>query len=96
MRAWPTIAFGGDYNPEQWPREVWDEDIHLMQEAGVNLATVGVFSWAHLEPRPGDPSSTGSTTSSNGSTPVGSPSTSRPPPRHRHRGSPVATPRSCP
>jgi beta-galactosidase len=54
MRAWPTIAFGGDYNPEQWPREVWDEDIHLMQEAGVNLATVGVFSWAHLEPRPGD------------------------------------------
>ena len=47
------ILFGGDYNPEQWPREVWDEDVRLMREAGVNLATVGVFSWALLEPRPG-------------------------------------------
>ena len=38
-----TIWYGGDYNPEQWPREVWDEDVTLMQSAGVNLATVGVF-----------------------------------------------------
>jgi beta-galactosidase len=42
--------YGGDYNPEQWPREVWDEDVRLMVEAGVNLVTVGVFSWAQLEP----------------------------------------------
>jgi len=48
------LLFGGDYNPEQWPREVWDEDVRLMREAGVNLATVGVFSWALLEPRPGE------------------------------------------
>ncbi len=47
------ILFGGDYNPEQWPREVWHEDMRLMREAGVNLATVGVFSWAMLEPTPG-------------------------------------------
>jgi beta-galactosidase len=47
------ILFGGDYNPEQWPREVWHEDVRLMREAGVNLATVGVFSWATLEPVPG-------------------------------------------
>ncbi|MEV0961479.1 beta-galactosidase [Streptomyces sp. NPDC049910] len=47
------IAYGGDYNPEQWPREVWDEDMRLMRQAGVNLVTVGVFSWALLEPRPG-------------------------------------------
>ncbi|GGV53457.1 beta-galactosidase [Streptomyces griseoflavus] len=47
------IAYGGDYNPEQWPREVWEEDVRLMREAGVNLVTVGVFSWAFLEPRPG-------------------------------------------
>ena len=45
----PT-RYGGDYNPEQWPREVWDEDVRLMVEAGVNLVTVGVFSWAQLEP----------------------------------------------
>ena len=46
--------FGGDYNPEQWPEEIWDEDVRLMREAGVTLATVGVFSWALLEPREGE------------------------------------------
>ncbi|WP_225753398.1 beta-galactosidase [Actinotalea sp. Marseille-Q4924] len=46
------IAFGGDYNPEQWPEEVWAEDVRLMREAGVNLATVGVFSWARIQPDP--------------------------------------------
>ncbi|GAA3638249.1 beta-galactosidase [Streptomyces chitinivorans] len=48
------ILYGGDYNPEQWPESVWHEDVALMREAGVNLATVGVFSWARLEPRPGE------------------------------------------
>ncbi|MFJ6678343.1 beta-galactosidase [Microbacterium sp. NPDC091382] len=47
------ILFGGDYNPEQWPRDVWREDVELMQRAGVNLVTVGVFSWAEIEPTPG-------------------------------------------
>ncbi|RLK52663.1 beta-galactosidase [Microbacterium telephonicum] len=47
------ILFGGDYNPEQWPRETWRDDVALMQRAGVNLVTVGVFSWAMLEPTPG-------------------------------------------
>lgn len=51
MSRWPTdaICFGGDYNPEQWPREVWDQDVALMQQAGVNLVSVGIFSWALLE-----------------------------------------------
>ncbi len=44
------IAFGGDYNPEQWPVSVWLEDLELMQEAGVNFLSVGIFSWALLEP----------------------------------------------
>jgi beta-galactosidase len=48
------LLYGGDYNPEQWPREVWHEDVALMRAAGVNLVTVGVFSWALLEPRPGE------------------------------------------
>src|SRR4051794_8194798 len=47
------LLFGGDYNPEQWPEEVWREDVALMREAGVNLVSVGVFSWAFLEPAPG-------------------------------------------
>ena len=48
------LWFGGDYNPEQWPEEVWADDVTLMRSAGVTLATVGVFSWAWLEPRPGE------------------------------------------
>ncbi|MEV0345185.1 beta-galactosidase [Nonomuraea sp. NPDC050680] len=47
------LLFGGDYNPEQWPEEVWTEDVELMKAAGVNLVTVGVFSWARIEPNPG-------------------------------------------
>ena len=45
--------FGGDYNPEQWPEAVWDEDVDLMRRAGVNLVTVGVFAWSLLEPEEG-------------------------------------------
>ncbi|QYC42739.1 Beta-galactosidase BgaB [Nonomuraea coxensis DSM 45129] len=47
------LAYGGDYNPEQWDREVWREDVRLMREAGVNLVSLGVFAWASLEPEPG-------------------------------------------
>ncbi len=47
------LAFGGDYNPEQWPEDVWQEDVRLMREAGVTLVSVGIFSWALLEPEPG-------------------------------------------
>ena len=52
----PTVdglCFGGDYNPEQWPRAVWRDDLDLMRQAGVTLVTVGVFAWAWLEPSPG-------------------------------------------
>ncbi|MEU8933688.1 beta-galactosidase [Streptomyces sp. NPDC048409] len=49
----PGIVYGGDYNPEQWPEEVWAEDVRLMREAGVNMVSVGIFSWALLEPSEG-------------------------------------------
>lgn len=48
----PGIALGCDYNPEQWPRDVWREDIALMQEAGVGFVSLGIFSWALLQPTP--------------------------------------------
>lgn len=57
LRTWPAlsgIAYGGDYTPEQWPREVWEEDVALMREAGVNLVSVGIFSWGLLEVREGE------------------------------------------
>ncbi len=47
------LAFGGDYNPEQWPESVWEEDVRLMREAGVTMVSVGIFSWALLEPEQG-------------------------------------------
>lgn len=50
----PGLAFGGDYNPEQWGPQVHREDVELMRRARVTLVTLGVFSWAELEPRPGE------------------------------------------
>ncbi|HEY9337854.1 MAG TPA: beta-galactosidase [Kribbella sp.] len=49
-----SLWYGGDYNPEQWDPAVWKEDVDLMRQAGVNLVTVGVFSWSSLEPAPGE------------------------------------------
>jgi len=45
----PRLLFGGDYNPEQWPEDVWPDDVALMREAGVNTVTLGVFSWGMFE-----------------------------------------------
>lgn len=47
------ISFGADYNPEQWPRDVWGEDIRLMKQANVDVVSVGIFSWARLQPAQG-------------------------------------------
>ncbi len=44
------MLYGGDYNPEQWPREIWQEDMRMFNLAGINSATVNVFSWAKLQP----------------------------------------------
>jgi beta-galactosidase len=46
----PAIWHGGDYNPEQWPPDTWDDDVRLMQAARFNVATVGVFAWTRLQP----------------------------------------------
>jgi beta-galactosidase len=46
----PHMAYGGDYNPDQWPEEVWAEDARLMREAGVNLVSLAIFSWSRLQP----------------------------------------------
>jgi len=48
------ILYGADYNPEQWPESVWQEDMRLMKLAHVNMASINIFSWALLEPRPGE------------------------------------------
>lgn len=55
MKPLPNhILYGADYNPEQWPRETWLEDVQLMRQAGVNMVSLAIFSWAKLEPRRGE------------------------------------------
>ncbi len=44
------ILFGGDYNPEQWPREVWDADHAAFDLARIDTVTLGVFAWALTQP----------------------------------------------
>ena len=48
----PHIIYGGDYNPDQWEPETWQEDALFMREAGVNLVSLGIFSWTKMEPKP--------------------------------------------
>ena len=57
--AWPKlltengrgIAFGGDYNPDQWSEETWDDDVRLMKKAGVNTVALAIFSWDRIQPQ---------------------------------------------
>ncbi|MEW6360224.1 MAG: beta-galactosidase [Planctomycetota bacterium] len=49
----PHFLHGGDYNPDQWPEEVWPEDMHLMELAHCNAMSVGIFAWTRLEPEEG-------------------------------------------
>lgn len=44
------MLYGGDYNPEQWPKDVWQQDMELFDKAGINSATINVFSWARIQP----------------------------------------------
>ena len=48
------MHYGADYNPEQWPREVWPDDVRLMREAGVTLVSLGIFSWSRIQPAEGE------------------------------------------
>lgn len=44
------ILYGGDYNPEQWDRDIWEQDMKLLKEAGIDIVTLNVFNWAMLQP----------------------------------------------
>lgn len=51
----PKLLHGGDYNPDQWLRDpqILEQDIQLMKKAAINCVSIGIFSWAHLEPEEG-------------------------------------------
>ena len=46
---------GGDYNPEQWldRPDILQKDIEYFKKAHINTVSVGIFSWAVLEPEEG-------------------------------------------
>ncbi len=46
----PKIWYGGDYNPEQWDKEIMNEDLRMFKLAGIDVATLNVFSWALSQP----------------------------------------------
>lgn len=50
MNYFKKILYGGDYNPEQWPKEIWTEDMQIFKDASINSATINVFAWAKLQP----------------------------------------------
>ena len=54
--SFPHFIHGADYNPEQWidDKSIWDKDMELMQLANCNEMSVGIFSWAMLEPWEGE------------------------------------------
>lgn len=49
-KTFKRILYGGDYNPNQWPREIWKEDMEFFKDAAINSATINVFSWAKIQP----------------------------------------------
>lgn len=49
-QAKPKIWYGGDYNPDQWEKPVWDEDLRMFKLAGIDVATLNVFAWALNQP----------------------------------------------
>ncbi len=46
LPATAKTPYGGDYNPEQWPEEVWEDDYRLFDAARIDTVTLGVFTWA--------------------------------------------------
>lgn len=53
--SFPHILHGGDYNPDQWQDrpDILEEDMRLFRLANCNSLSVGIFSWAALEPEEG-------------------------------------------
>lgn len=49
MEKVKKIVYGGDYNPEQWSEDIWEEDMRLFRLAHIDIVTLNVFSWAMLQ-----------------------------------------------
>src|ERR1035437_9325009 len=49
-----TILYGVAYYPEYMPEERLEQDVELMQKAGINVVRMGESTWSSWEPRDGE------------------------------------------
>lgn len=50
----PALLLGAAWYPEQWPEDVWEHDLALMEAAHIHLVRIGEFAWSRMEPREGE------------------------------------------
>ena len=55
LTTFEGFLHGSDYNPEQWKDydDILDKDVEYMKKAHCNVVSLGIFSWATLEPEEG-------------------------------------------
>ena len=44
------IPYGGDWNPEQWDKSVWEDAIAKFLEAGIDFLSINIFAWTRIQP----------------------------------------------
>jgi len=49
----PGLILGAAWYPEHWPESRWEEDLSLMQAAGIHMVRVAEFAWSTMEPEEG-------------------------------------------
>ena len=49
----PGLLLGAAWYPEQWPAAQWENDLALMEAAGIRVVRVGEFAWSSMEPAEG-------------------------------------------
>ncbi|MFB5762121.1 beta-galactosidase [Paenibacillus medicaginis] len=48
-----NVQIGVVYYPEHWDPSLWEEDIQLMKQTGVQVVRLAEFAWSRMEPSPG-------------------------------------------
>lgn len=49
-KLFKNVLYGGDYNPEQWERSIWNEDMEIFKNVAINTASINIFAWSKLQP----------------------------------------------
>lgn len=45
------LKLGTCYYPEQWPKEMWEDDLERMLKAGLEVIRIAEFAWSKVEPK---------------------------------------------